>query len=116
VRQIFQVIGTVKKQESSEANVPFFIQFLMVSGFIQLFFKLMVKSWTQAGICARSEKHRALARDELANVSETKFWLLRSVDFVPVLDHLWHGAAAGGRPVKWSDYIFSREAMLPVIM
>lgn len=41
---------------------------------------------------------------------------MRGVDFVPVLDHLWHGAAVNGRPIKWSDYMRSREIMLPVVM
>lgn len=46
----------------------------------------------------------------------TRFWLLRSVEFVPVLDDLWHGAAANGRPIKWSDYVRSREKVLPVVL
>ncbi|KAB5591704.1 transcriptional regulatory protein [Ceratobasidium theobromae] len=97
VCQIFRVTGTVKKQESSEVGVPFFVQYLM------------------AGICARSEKHRKIAREQLLEVSESKIWLMSGVDFVPVLDHLWHGAAANGQPIKWSDYMRSRETMLPVV-
>ncbi|CAE6489546.1 unnamed protein product [Rhizoctonia solani] len=95
-KQILQVVGTIKKHGNSDANVSFFVQYLMV------------------GICARSEAHRKLARDKLSANNQTRLWLLRASDFVPVLDHLWHGAAAGGRPIKWSDYMRSRETMLPV--
>ena len=98
VSQILQVISTVRKRESPDVNVPFFIQYLM------------------AGICARSEKQRSIARENLANVSDTKFWLMRAIDFVPVLDDLWHGAAANGRPIRWSDYLRSREKALPVVV
>jgi hypothetical protein len=41
---------------------------------------------------------------------------MRGRDFVPVLEHLWKGVAAEGRPVKWDDYLASREAVLPVII
>ncbi|CAE6447366.1 unnamed protein product [Rhizoctonia solani] len=98
VKQILQVIGTVKQRGSPDANVWFFTQYLMV------------------GICARSEAHRRLARNRLASENETKFWLMRASDFALVLDHLWHGAAADGYPVKWSDYIHSREAVLPIVL
>ncbi|CAE6475402.1 unnamed protein product [Rhizoctonia solani] len=96
IKQMLQVVGTVKKRKSSGAEVSFLVQYLI------------------AGICARSEAHRRLIRSTLANNTETRFWIMRGSDFVPVLDHLWHGAAAYGRPIKWSDYIHSREAMLPV--
>ncbi|KAG8744027.1 hypothetical protein FRC11_013659, partial [Ceratobasidium sp. 423] len=89
VTQILQVVDTVKKHESSEATVQFLIQYLMV------------------GICARSEKHRKIVRNKLSDVNETKLWMLRGVDFAPVLDHLWHGAGWGGRPVTWADYVRS---------
>jgi hypothetical protein len=39
---------------------------------------------------------------------------MRASNFVYVLDDLWHGAAAGGRPIKWNDYVRSRETVLPV--
>ncbi|CAE7186262.1 unnamed protein product [Rhizoctonia solani] len=96
VTQIIQVVATVKKHESPDICVPFLTQFLMV------------------GICAQSEKHRDIARKKLSSTSETKFWMLQGVDFVPVLDHLWHGAGSDGRPVTWGDYVRSREAMLPI--
>lgn len=96
VTQILQVVGTVKQHESPDINIPFLIQYLMV------------------GICARSEKHRKVTRNKLSDVNQTKFWMIRGGDFVPVLDHLWHGAGSGGRPVTWADYVYSREVMLPV--
>ncbi|CAE6475447.1 unnamed protein product [Rhizoctonia solani] len=95
-RQIFEVTGMMRQPESSKASVPLFVQYLT------------------AGICAQDESQRALARDRLSTVSETRLWLMRGRDFVPVLEHLWQGAAAEGRPVKWSDYVASRETMLPV--
>ncbi|KAH7338124.1 hypothetical protein B0J17DRAFT_717773 [Rhizoctonia solani] len=97
VKQILQVVGTVKKQGFSGAHVSFFVQYLMV------------------GISARNEGHRKVARDELLAPTGTKIWSMRAPDFVPVLDHLWHGAAANGRPIKWSDYMHSRKIMLPVL-
>ncbi|CAE6426531.1 unnamed protein product [Rhizoctonia solani] len=104
VRQNFQVLGTVRKQQASDAdgdgdvNVPCFLQYLM------------------AGICARNEKHRAIVRKRLGDVCGTRLWLMRGADFVPVLDHLWHGAAVGGHPITWRDYLFSREVALPVAL
>ncbi|CAE6445227.1 unnamed protein product [Rhizoctonia solani] len=100
VKQILQVVRTLKEPGASDANASLFSQYLMV------------------GICARRESHRKIAREKLAHANETKFWLrvIRASDFVPVLDHLWHGAAAGGRPVRWSDYVHSREAVFPVAL
>ncbi|CEL53614.1 hypothetical protein RSOLAG1IB_06469 [Rhizoctonia solani AG-1 IB] len=95
IKQILQVVGTVKKQESS-GEVSFLIQYLI------------------AGICARNETHRRLVRSALANNNETTFWIMRGSDLVPVLDHLWHGAAAYGSPVKWNDYLHSRTTVLPL--
>ncbi|CAE6426527.1 unnamed protein product [Rhizoctonia solani] len=96
-QQIFEVTSMVKQPESSKASVPFFVQYLI------------------AGICAGRDSQRMLARDRLAAVSATRLWSMRGRDFVPVLEHLWQGAAAGGRPVKWSDYLDSRKAVLPVV-
>ncbi|CAE7212355.1 unnamed protein product [Rhizoctonia solani] len=98
IKQTIQVVGTIRNQRSSDAHVSLFIQYLII------------------GICARSEAHRGVVRDKLLAPVGTKLWLMRASDFVPVLDHLWHGAGAGGQPVKWNDYMRSREAMLPVIM
>ncbi|KAJ1305343.1 hypothetical protein OPQ81_000359 [Rhizoctonia solani] len=97
IKQVLQIIGTVRQDEPSDLNLSFFVHYLIV------------------GICARSEAHRKIVRDKLSDLSVTKLWVMRASDFVPVLDHLWHGAAAGGRPVRWGDYKLSREAMLPVI-
>ncbi|CAE6475419.1 unnamed protein product [Rhizoctonia solani] len=96
VDQILQVVGTIKKRDSSDVKLSLFVQYLMV------------------GICARSETHRKIARDKLSAPNESRLWLLRVSDFVPVLDHLWYGAAAAGRSVYWTDYMRSREAMLPI--
>ncbi|ELU42363.1 fungal zn(2)-Cys(6) binuclear cluster domain-containing protein [Rhizoctonia solani AG-1 IA] len=84
-QQIFEVISMVKQPVSSKA-----------------------------GICAQSESQRTLSRNRLSTVSETRLWLMRGRDFVPVLEHLWQGMAANGQPVRWSDYLASREAVLPV--
>lgn len=97
IKQILQIGGTIKKQGSSDANVSFFVQYLMV------------------GICARSEAHRKIVREKLSTPNQSRLWLLRASDFIPVLDHLWHGAGADGRPIKWADYMRSREAVLPIV-
>ncbi|KAG8744447.1 hypothetical protein FRC10_010117 [Ceratobasidium sp. 414] len=86
VRQVFQIIGTVKHELQPVANAHFFMQYLI------------------AGAFTPNEKYRALAREKLLDGLASKFWLLNISTFVPVLDHLWHGAAAGGRPIRWCDY------------
>ncbi|CAE6451185.1 unnamed protein product [Rhizoctonia solani] len=98
IKQILQVVGIVKERGPSSAYVSFFVQYLIV------------------GICARSEAHRKVVRDKISSHNVTRFWMVRASDFAPVLDHLWHGAAAGGRPIKWSDYMRSREEMLPIVI
>ncbi|CAE6460500.1 unnamed protein product [Rhizoctonia solani] len=98
VKQLLQVLGTVKERESTSAEVPFLVQYLV------------------AGICARSEAQRKVVFSALENTKQPKMWIMRGSDFLPVLDHLWHGAAVGGRPVNWSDYMRSREAALPVLL
>ncbi|CUA73182.1 Retinoblastoma-related protein [Populus trichocarpa] [Rhizoctonia solani] len=97
IKQMLQVLGTIKKRKSSGGNVTFVVQYLMI------------------GICARSEAHRKAVRDKLSAQNEIWLWLIRASDFVPVLDDLWHGVGANGRPVRWQDYMRSREAMLPVV-
>ncbi|KAG9087004.1 hypothetical protein FS749_003229 [Ceratobasidium sp. UAMH 11750] len=67
-----------------------------------------------AGAYTPSEKQRAIAREQLSVSVKTGTWLLSGSDFIPVLDHLWHGAAAGGRPVTWNDYLHSRQVALPI--
>ncbi|KAF8754810.1 hypothetical protein RHS01_05927 [Rhizoctonia solani] len=101
VSQILQVIGTVKKHESPHASIPFFIQYLIAS---------------KVGICASREKHRWIVRNKMLNKTETKFWKVQVEEFVPVLEHLWHGAGSGGRPVRWCDYVYSREVVIPIVL
>ncbi|CAE6369385.1 unnamed protein product [Rhizoctonia solani] len=96
IKQVLQVIGIVKERGLSSMHVSFFVQYLIV------------------GICARTEAHRKVVYEKLSACNTTRFWFMRAADFVPVLDHLWHGAAAGGRPIRWSDYMRSREMILPV--
>ncbi|KAF8686355.1 hypothetical protein RHS04_00149 [Rhizoctonia solani] len=90
--QILQVVGTVKKREPSDLAVSFFVQYLIV------------------GICARRENHRRITRSKLSDPTTG------GLDFVPVLDHLWHGAGLGGHAITWSDYLHSRETLIPVPM
>ncbi|CCO29686.1 hypothetical protein BN14_03704 [Rhizoctonia solani AG-1 IB] len=95
-KQILQVAGTVKKRGPSNASISFGNQYLM------------------AGICARSEADRRIIRDKLGSVDESKLWIIRTSDCLPVLEHLWNGAAAGGRPIKWGDYMRLCEMFLPM--
>ncbi|CAE6436319.1 unnamed protein product [Rhizoctonia solani] len=96
VKQILRIVKTVKKPERPVASIHFFAQYFI------------------AGVCARTEAQRTLVRDKLTNMPESRNWLVHGNIFVPVLEHLWTGAGAGGRPVKWEDYVFSRERVLPV--
>ncbi|CAE6480155.1 unnamed protein product [Rhizoctonia solani] len=69
-----------------------------------------------AGVTARQEKHRAVLRGKLASeaIRRGHTLALRGSDFIPVLDHLWHGAGSEGRPIMWEDYVQSRRMVLPV--
>ncbi|CAE6455510.1 unnamed protein product [Rhizoctonia solani] len=67
-----------------------------------------------ASICTPSEKHRTELRNAFVKVEKTLPWLFRAMDYRAIVDHLWHGAAAGGKPVKWEDYIESRWATMPI--
>ncbi|KAG8713887.1 hypothetical protein FRC08_012670 [Ceratobasidium sp. 394] len=96
VRQVFQLITTVKQSEKTLVSIHLLGQCLV------------------AGVCARTEKQRATARERLGDPFNNGIWILRGSDFLPVLDHLWHGAAANGQPIRWSDYVFSRRAALPI--
>ncbi|CEL52774.1 hypothetical protein RSOLAG1IB_11118 [Rhizoctonia solani AG-1 IB] len=62
-----------------------------------------------AGVAARREKHRAALRSRFAHeaLRKVSVLMLRGSDFVPVLDHLWHGAGSEGRPITWEDYVQS---------
>ncbi|QRW20885.1 Fungal specific transcription factor domain [Rhizoctonia solani] len=96
VHQLLQVVGTIKKQDSSNARLSLFVQYLMI------------------GICARSEDHRKIVREKLSTCNNNKIWILRAPDFIPVLEHLWYGGTADDRPIYWIDYVLSRETMLPI--
>ncbi|CUA68650.1 hypothetical protein RSOLAG22IIIB_08025 [Rhizoctonia solani] len=67
-----------------------------------------------AGLGARYEKHRAIVREKLLSFEGLRVWLFRGPDFSRILEHLWHGTAAGGAPVTWVDYIRSRCAVAPL--
>ncbi|CAE6530533.1 hypothetical protein RSOLAG22IIIB_10869 [Rhizoctonia solani] len=67
-----------------------------------------------ASICTPSEKHRAELRNAFVKTEKALPWLFRALDYKTLVDHLWHGAAAGGKPVKWEDFIESRRATMPI--
>ncbi|CAE6406658.1 unnamed protein product [Rhizoctonia solani] len=69
-----------------------------------------------AGAAARQEKHRASLRTKVARRSSQReiTLVLRVSEFAPVLDHLWHGAGADGKPTTWDDYAQSRAVVLPI--
>ncbi|KAG8766478.1 hypothetical protein FRC12_006862 [Ceratobasidium sp. 428] len=96
VRQVFQLTNSVKEFERPLIDIHFLAQYLV------------------AGACARSETQRNTARDKLEATSHDGLWVVRGCDFVPVLDHLWHGVASNGRPIYWSDYIHSRQIAHPL--
>ncbi|KAJ1305425.1 hypothetical protein OPQ81_000435 [Rhizoctonia solani] len=94
VRQVAQLSATIEAGHHLEAHIP--IPCII------------------AGAAARKEKHRAILRKKIATSRNERICLVRGADFVLVLDHLWHGAAVGGRPTTWQDYVDSRFAVLPV--
>ncbi|KAG9102758.1 hypothetical protein FRC06_001210 [Ceratobasidium sp. 370] len=94
--QLFQLASTIKNSE-----MPF----------IQLHF---LPQYIVAGICARTENQRTVVREFLEGIGNYSLWLLEAPEFVPVFDHLWHGVAANGQPVRWSDYAHSRQVALPI--
>ncbi|KAH7337983.1 hypothetical protein B0J17DRAFT_660307 [Rhizoctonia solani] len=94
VRQVAQLASTVEAGSPLETH---------------LFIPCLI-----AGVAARKEKHRAILRKKIQVSQGTDACLLRGADFLVVLDHLWHGAASGGSPVIWHDYVLSRSLILPV--
>ncbi|KAG9087005.1 hypothetical protein FS749_003230 [Ceratobasidium sp. UAMH 11750] len=96
IRQVFQIMDTVKHRLQPITKAHFLMQCLI------------------AGACTPNERQRALARARLSDSVETMIWLFPVSNFVPVLDHLWHGVAADGRPIRWSDYLYSRQTVLPI--
>ncbi|KAF8754576.1 hypothetical protein RHS01_05935 [Rhizoctonia solani] len=95
VKQLLKVARVVKKPSRPVASAHFFAQYFI------------------AGVCARTESQRTFIREKLANMSESRNWLVHGNIFVPVLEHLWTGAGAGGNPVRWEDYVRSRKEVLP---
>ncbi|CAE6506785.1 unnamed protein product [Rhizoctonia solani] len=67
-----------------------------------------------ASVCTPSEKHRAELRNAFVKVEKSLPWLFRAMDYKSLVDHLWHGAAAGGNPVRWEDFIEARRATMPI--
>ncbi|CAE6378494.1 unnamed protein product [Rhizoctonia solani] len=96
LRQMFQLVGTIRRQDPPGSNVHFFAQCLIT------------------GICSRTEKQRRMVRERLGCAAETRFWMFRDPEIVPVLDHLWLGAGMEGKPVTWNDYLYSRRTVLPL--
>ncbi|EUC54780.1 fungal zn(2)-cys(6) binuclear cluster domain protein [Rhizoctonia solani AG-3 Rhs1AP] len=94
VSQVAQLASTIEAGAPLEAHL--FIPCLIV------------------GVAARKEKHRAILRRKLLASQNVDARLLKGSDFIPVLDHLWHGVAAGGDPVTWEDYVTSRYATMPI--
>jgi hypothetical protein len=111
VRQIVQLLQILQPDLTTRTH--YFVPCLIVSSiFFSLALSLTVAS--QASICTPSEKHRAELRNAFVKVEKELPWLFRALDYKSVMDHLWHGAAAGGKPVRWDDYIESRRAVMPV--
>jgi hypothetical protein len=114
VRQIVQLASTF------EPGTPVEYHFLLPSLIVRkiLLLSNLLPNYTllqtQAGVAARQEKHRALVRSKISKSRGENAWLLRGVEFVPVLDHLWHGAGIGGHPTMWEDYVISRCIALPL--
>ncbi|CCO31133.1 hypothetical protein BN14_05167 [Rhizoctonia solani AG-1 IB] len=69
-----------------------------------------------AGVGAQHEYQRSAIRRKLLSKAfrGKRAWLFRGPEFSRVLDHLWQGAGAGGAPVTWDDYVWSRCAVLPI--
>ncbi|KAG8704938.1 hypothetical protein FRC09_003244 [Ceratobasidium sp. 395] len=98
VRQVFRLTSAVKPPELPTIDIHLFAQYIV------------------AGACAQDEKQRAAAREKLGVEFVKELMILRGSNFVPVLDHLWHGAAANGRPIRWSDYVKSRQTAHPILL
>ncbi|KAG8707178.1 hypothetical protein FRC08_000664 [Ceratobasidium sp. 394] len=96
VQQIFRLITAIQSDKQTIINIQFFAQYMI------------------AGACTHLENQRALVRSRLASFNND-LWLFRGSDYVPILDHLWHGVAANGHSILWEDYLYSRRIMLPVV-
>ncbi|KAF8603794.1 hypothetical protein BDV93DRAFT_606492 [Ceratobasidium sp. AG-I] len=67
-----------------------------------------------AGVAAQQEMHRATLLKKIRGSDKVNVWVVRGADFVSVLDHLWRGVGADGRPTTWGDYVNSRCIALPL--
>ncbi|CAE6519340.1 unnamed protein product [Rhizoctonia solani] len=67
-----------------------------------------------AGVCARLESQRKSILRIVSFQRRSPIWVLQISDFAFILQHLWRGAARGGNPIIWDDYIRSRRAILPI--
>ncbi|KAF8594324.1 hypothetical protein BDV93DRAFT_529378 [Ceratobasidium sp. AG-I] len=94
VRQIVQLVSTIETESHLKQHV--------------------LMPCLVAGAAARHEKHRAVLRSNIVLSKDERVWILRGDGFVPVLDHLWHGAGSNGRPTTWDDYANSRRVALPI--
>ncbi|KAG9085659.1 hypothetical protein FRC06_003518, partial [Ceratobasidium sp. 370] len=65
VRQIFQLTRTIRRSEKSLADTHLLGQYII------------------AGVCARSEKQRAIARERLGDPFDNGLWILQGSDFLP---------------------------------
>ncbi|QRW11203.1 Fungal specific transcription factor domain [Ceratobasidium sp. AG-Ba] len=95
-RQVVQLAGAIESGTNLESHI--FMPYL----------------FHEAGAAARLEKHRATIRSKLISARGDSLWVLPGSDAVSVLDHLWHGAGAGGAPTTWEDYVSSRLEALPL--
>ncbi|GAB1520304.1 hypothetical protein RhiTH_003378 [Rhizoctonia solani] len=68
----------------------------------------MLMHYVVAGMGARYEQQRSIIRQKLVSFKGKGAWLFQGPEFTQILDHLWHGAGAGGAPVMWDDYVQSR--------
>ena len=112
VKQIVQLARTV--EPGAQLELHMFLPCLIVRPLSIPHFNSLITPNQQAATAARHESHRALLRTKVHAARNENIWIIRGADFVPVLDHLWHGVGAGGAPVMWDDYVNSRCVVLPI--
>ncbi|QRW25915.1 Fungal specific transcription factor domain [Rhizoctonia solani] len=74
----------------------------------------MLMHYVVAGMGARYEQQRSIIRQKLVSFKGKGAWLFQGPEFTQILDHLWHGAGAGGAPVMWDDYVQSRCTVIHI--
>ncbi|KAF8688486.1 hypothetical protein RHS03_09573, partial [Rhizoctonia solani] len=74
----------------------------------------MLMHYVVAGMGARYEQQRSIIRQKLVSFKGKGVWLFQGPEFTQILDHLWHGAGAGGAPVMWDDYVQSRCTVIHI--